>query len=72
MKILDYSQEKKGIPLLGDEFPEMNVQTTHGIMELPKAFSGNAAIIDQLDLENPNQAFSALIFQSSTILKEGK
>jgi len=37
---LDFQQEKKGIPLLGENFPEMKVQTTHGIMELPKAFSG--------------------------------
>lgn len=32
--------EKKGIPLLGDYFPEMKVQTTHGGMELPKDFAG--------------------------------
>ncbi|MCM8817070.1 MAG: peroxiredoxin [Candidatus Omnitrophica bacterium] len=32
--------EKKGMPLLGDKFPEMTVQTTHGIMTLPKAFEG--------------------------------
>ncbi|MCD5383736.1 peroxiredoxin [candidate division WOR-3 bacterium] len=32
--------EKKGIPLLGDSFPEMKVQTTHGKMELPNAFAG--------------------------------
>lgn len=32
--------EKKGIPLLGDYFPEMKVQTTHGRMELPKDFAG--------------------------------
>jgi peroxiredoxin (alkyl hydroperoxide reductase subunit C) len=31
---------KQGIPLLGDEFPTMNVMTTHGKMELPKAFTG--------------------------------
>ncbi len=31
---------KVGMPLLGDDFPEMKVQTTHGEMELPKAFSG--------------------------------
>lgn len=31
---------KKSIPLLGDEFPMMNVITTHGKMELPKAFAG--------------------------------
>jgi len=33
-------QQKQGIPLLGDNFPEMKVQTTHGVMELPKAFAG--------------------------------
>ncbi|MEM2933688.1 MAG: peroxiredoxin [Halobacteria archaeon] len=33
-------QGKKSMPLLGDNFPEMKVQTTHGVMELPKAFSG--------------------------------
>ncbi|MCX7732702.1 MAG: peroxiredoxin [candidate division WOR-3 bacterium] len=32
--------ERKGMPLLGDDFPEMKVQTTHGVMELPKAFAG--------------------------------
>jgi len=37
---LDHQQEKKGIPLLGEDFPEMKVQTTHGVMETPKAFSG--------------------------------
>jgi len=33
-------QQKQGLPLLGDNFPEMKVQTTHGVMELPKAFEG--------------------------------
>ncbi len=28
------------LPLLGENFPEMKVQTTHGVMELPKTFSG--------------------------------
>ncbi|MCM8805151.1 MAG: peroxiredoxin [Candidatus Omnitrophica bacterium] len=32
--------ERKGIPLLGDDFPEMTVQTTHGVITLPKAFAG--------------------------------
>jgi peroxiredoxin (alkyl hydroperoxide reductase subunit C) len=31
---------KCSMPLLGDTFPEMTVQTTRGIMELPKALSG--------------------------------
>lgn len=32
--------EVKRMPLLGDSFPMMNVQTTHGMMELPKQFKG--------------------------------
>lgn len=36
----DRQAERKGIPLLGEEFPEMRVQTTHGVMELPKAYAG--------------------------------
>ena len=32
--------KRKGIPLLGDMFPEMTVQTTHGVMKLPEVFSG--------------------------------
>jgi peroxiredoxin (alkyl hydroperoxide reductase subunit C) len=32
--------QKKNMPLLGDEFPAMKVQTTHGVMELPKAMAG--------------------------------
>lgn len=32
--------EKKNMPLLGDSFPELKVQTTHGVMELPKAMAG--------------------------------
>lgn len=34
------SEEKKGMPLLGDVFPDMTVQTTHGKMQLPKDMSG--------------------------------
>lgn len=30
----------RGIPLIGDKFPEMEVQTTHGKMKLPDEFSG--------------------------------
>lgn len=37
---MDTKLEKKGIPLLGDMFPEIKVQTTHGILELPKVYSG--------------------------------
>lgn len=32
--------EKKGMPLLGDVFPEMKVQTTHGMIDLPGDFKG--------------------------------
>jgi len=32
--------ENKGIPLLGDDFPAMTVQTTHGVLDLPKYFEG--------------------------------
>ena len=32
--------EKKGMPLLGDDFPEMTVQTTHGVINLPSHFKG--------------------------------
>lgn len=31
---------KKGMPLLGDEFPKMTVQTTHGMKTLPDDYSG--------------------------------
>lgn len=30
----------RGIPLLGEKFPELEVQTTHGKMKLPEAFAG--------------------------------
>ncbi len=32
--------EKKGMPLLGDEFPQMDVQTTHGMKNLPGDYKG--------------------------------
>lgn len=37
---MENTTEKKNMPLLGDNFPEMKVQTTRGKIELPKAFSG--------------------------------
>jgi peroxiredoxin (alkyl hydroperoxide reductase subunit C) len=37
--------EGKGIPLIGDRFPEMTVNTTHGPMELPDDFSGEWFIL---------------------------
>lgn len=36
----NFENTKQGIPLLGDEFPTMNVVTTHGKMQLPNAFAG--------------------------------
>ncbi|MBN2542639.1 peroxiredoxin [bacterium] len=36
----DYYDDDYGMPLLGDDFPEMEVQTTHGMMLLPEAFEG--------------------------------
>ncbi|MCD6594377.1 peroxiredoxin [bacterium] len=32
--------EEKGMPLIGEKFPELTVQTTHGIMKLPDDFAG--------------------------------
>ncbi len=37
---MEVSKEYKGMPLLGDEFPTIKVQTTHGMMEIPKVFAG--------------------------------
>ena len=32
--------EEKGMPLIGEKFPNLTVQTTHGIMRLPDDFAG--------------------------------
>ena len=37
---MERSDEKIGMPLLGDMFPTMNVQTTRGKIELPGHFAG--------------------------------
>ncbi len=37
--------EIKRMPLIGDPFPEMEVQTTHGTLSLPKAFQGKWFIL---------------------------
>ncbi|MBD3156950.1 peroxiredoxin [Candidatus Peregrinibacteria bacterium] len=37
---MDNTTEKTGMPLLGDAFPEMEVQTTRGSLKLPEHFSG--------------------------------
>ncbi|MEA2066913.1 MAG: peroxiredoxin [Thermotogota bacterium] len=36
---------EKGMPLIGDKFPEMKVNTTHGEMDLPEAFKGKWFIL---------------------------
>ncbi len=37
--------ENKGMPLIGDKFPEMEVVTTHGKIRLPDAFEGKWFIL---------------------------
>lgn len=37
---MDFEEGAMGFPLIGDKFPEMEVKTTHGMMNLPDAFSG--------------------------------
>ncbi len=36
---------EKGMPLIGDKFPEMKVNTTHGEINLPEAFKGKWFIL---------------------------
>ena len=38
-------EEKGGLPLLGDMFPEMKVQTTHGIKKLPDDYKGKWVVL---------------------------
>jgi len=38
-------EEKKGMPLIGDKFPEMTVSTTHGEIKLPDKFEGQWFIL---------------------------
>ena len=40
METLQDKKEVAGTPLLGDRFPQMEVQTTHGVVRLPDAFAG--------------------------------
>jgi len=42
---MENAQQKQSMPLLGDNFPEIKVQTTHGEIELPKAFEGKWFIL---------------------------
>jgi len=37
--------EEKKMPLIGDKFPDMNVQTTHGMKKLPGDFKGKWFIL---------------------------
>lgn len=37
---MEQKEERKGMPLLGDDFPTITVQTTRGEMTLPNAFAG--------------------------------
>jgi len=37
--------ENRGLPLIGDKFPEMEVQTTHGIKKLPDDYKGKWLIL---------------------------
>ena len=37
---MEHLNEKKGMPLLGDSFPEMPVQTTRGELNLPSHYKG--------------------------------
>jgi peroxiredoxin (alkyl hydroperoxide reductase subunit C) len=38
-------KKDRGMPLIGDKFPKLKVQTTHGMMKLPKAFKGKWFIL---------------------------
>ncbi|MFW6040287.1 MAG: peroxiredoxin [Thermoplasmatota archaeon] len=38
-------EKEKGMPLIGDTFPDMTVKTTHGEMKLPKKFEGKWFIL---------------------------
>jgi len=45
VSIFGNSNEQEGLPLIGDQFPEMRVRTTHGWMNLPNDFSGSWFIL---------------------------
>jgi len=42
---MENSNENKGMPLLGDQFPEMDVQTTRGMINLPAHFKGKYFVL---------------------------
>jgi peroxiredoxin (alkyl hydroperoxide reductase subunit C) len=42
----DYVEESSiGLPLIGDQLPDMVVKTTHGMMSIPKDFSGKWMVL---------------------------
>jgi len=43
--LLAYSSEHEGLPLIGDQFPQMRVRTTYGWMNLPDDFIGKWFIL---------------------------
>ena len=38
-------EQEKSFPLIGDKFPEMTVQTTHGEKKLPEAYKGKWLVV---------------------------
>ncbi|HZX11697.1 MAG TPA: peroxiredoxin [Acidobacteriota bacterium] len=42
---MEHSKENKGIPLIGEKFPEMKVPTTHGIKNLPGDYEGKWLVL---------------------------
>lgn len=38
-------EERKGMPLLGDMFPEMEINTTHGMMNFPSDYKGKWVVL---------------------------
>ena len=37
--------ETNGFPLIGDKFPELNVQTTHGMKNIPGDYKGKWIVL---------------------------
>lgn len=42
---MEQHEKEKGMPLIGDRFPELTVQTTHGELKLPDTFKGKWFIL---------------------------
>ncbi len=38
-------EERSGLPLLGDKFPDMEIQTTHGVKKLPDDYKGKWVVL---------------------------